>query len=112
MGRQNATDLYLTVGVPPTLRIDDLLVYISDKAVDMAQMNDILSSILTTRQRRDFEMRMELNTAVDMGERGRFRVNILQQRLQPALVVRRIISRIPNFAELRLPPIMEKLSMM
>lgn len=112
MGRQNATDLYLTVGVPPTLRIDDLLVPITDRSIDAAQMNDILSSILTTRQRRDFEMRMELNTAVDMGEHGRFRVNILQQRLQPALVVRRIISRIPNFQELRLPPILEKLSLM
>ena len=111
MGRQNATDLYLTVGVPPTLRIDDQLVSVSDVAVDMVQMNDILANILSTRQRRDFEMRMELNTAIDMGGHGRFRVNILQQRLQPALVIRRIISRIPSFSELRLPPVLEKLSL-
>lgn len=112
MGRQNATDLYLTVGVPPTLRIDDMLVPVTDKSMDLPQMNDILSNILTTRQRRDFEMRMELNTAIDMGPHGRFRVNILQQRLQPALVIRRIISRIPTFQELRLPPILEKLALM
>jgi twitching motility protein PilU len=111
MGRQNATDLYLTMGVPPTLRVDDQLVPITDKPMDAAQMNDILSHVLTTRQRRDFEMRMELNTAIDLGAHGRFRVNIYQQRLQSALVIRRIISRIPSFDELRLPPILEKLAM-
>ncbi|MDY0028824.1 MAG: PilT/PilU family type 4a pilus ATPase [Pseudobdellovibrionaceae bacterium] len=112
MNRQNATDLYLTVGVPPTLRVDDRLSPISSQPIDSAQMNDILTTILTTRQRRDFEMRMELNTAIDMGGHGRFRVNILQQRHHPALVIRRIISRIPSFDELRLPPLMRQLSML
>ncbi len=111
MGRKNATDLYLTIGVPPTMRVDDDLVHITDKAMDAAQMNDVLSHILTTRQRRDFEMKMELNTAIDLGPHGRFRVNIFQQRLQSALVIRRIISRIPSFSELRLPPILEKLAL-
>ncbi len=112
MNRQNATDLYLTVGVPPTLRVDDRLSPIASQPIDSAQMNDILTTILTTRQRRDFEMRMELNTAIDMGSHGRFRVNILQQRHHPALVIRRIISRIPSFDELRLPPLMRQLSML
>lgn len=111
MGRQNATDLYLTIGVPPTMRVDDNLVHVNDKAMDVAQMNDVLSHILTTRQRRDFEMKMELNTAIDLGPHGRFRVNIFQQRLQSALVIRRIISRIPSFSELRLPAILEKLAL-
>ncbi len=112
MDRQNATDLYMTVGVPPTLRVDDRLVAVSSQVLDTTMMNDILSTILTTRQRRDFEMKMELNTAIDMGSHGRFRVNILQQRQNPALVIRRIISRIPTFDELRLPPIMKQLSML
>jgi len=111
MGRRNATDLYLTIGVPPTLRIDDNLVSISNKDMDAVQMNEILSNILTTRQRRDFETRMELNSAIDLGEHGRFRINIFQQRLQAGLVIRRIISRIPTFSELRLPKILEKLSL-
>lgn len=93
------------------MRVDDRLVPISDRAMDVAQMNDVLTHILTTRQRRDFELKMELNTAIDLGAHGRFRVNIFQQRLQSALVIRRIISRIPSFSELRLPPILEKLSL-
>ncbi|OIN87589.1 MAG: type IV pili twitching motility protein PilT [Alphaproteobacteria bacterium CG1_02_46_17] len=112
MNRQNATDLYLTVGVPPTLRVDDRLIHVSSQNIDSAQMGDILGTILTTRQRREFESKMELNTAIDMGGHGRFRVNILQQRHQPALVIRRIISRIPSFDELRLPPLMQQLSML
>lgn len=112
MDRQNATDLYMTVGVPPTLRVDDRLVSVSSQSLDTTMMNDVLSTILTTRQRRDFEMKMELNTAIDMGSHGRFRVNILQQRQNPALVIRRIISRIPTFDELHLPPIMKQLSML
>jgi len=111
MGKKNGTDLYLTIGVPPTLRVDDCLVSISDKVMDAVQMNDILSHILTVRQRRDFEIKMELNTAIDLGTFGRFRVNIFQQRSQTGLVIRRIISRIPSFEELSLPNILEKLSL-
>lgn len=111
MGRRNATDLYLTVGVPPMLRINDLLVALSDDPLDRGQMNDMLSHVLTMRQLRDFELRLEMNTALDMGEHGRFRINILQQKLQPALVIRRIITQIPSFEELHLPVVLEKLSL-
>lgn len=55
---------------------------------------------------------MELNTSIDLGQHGRFRVSILQQKLQPALVIRRIITRIPTFLELGLPPVLEKLAML
>ena len=111
MDRRNATDLYLTVGMAPTLRVDDMLEPVINRPIDAAQMNDILASVLTTRQRRDFELKMELNSAIDLGAKGRFRVNILQQRHQPAMVIRRIITRIPSFKDLRLPKVFEQLSM-
>ncbi len=111
MNERRAADLYLTVGFPATVRVDDRLEPISDVPLDAGLLNDILNSILTTRQKRDFENRMELNTALDMGDQGRFRINVLQQRQNPALVIRRIISRIPTFEELRLPAILKKLSL-
>lgn len=110
MTERRATDLYLTVGFPPSLRIDDRLEPISDVILDSVAMNEILGSVLTTRQRRDFESRMELNTALDMGDHGRFRINVLQQRQNPAMVIRRIISKIPTFEELRLPSTLKKLA--
>lgn len=111
MESRNATDLYLTVGSPPMLRVDDQLEPVINRPLDAALMNDILASILTTRQRRDFELHMEMNTAIDLGDKGRFRVNILQQRYQPAMVIRRIITRIPSFDDLHLPKLFEALSL-
>ena len=60
---------------------------------------------------RQFENEMELNTSMDMGDKGRFRVNVLKQRQVPALVIRRIISKIPSFEDLKLPSILSKLAM-
>lgn len=111
MSEKGATDLYLTVGYPAALRVDDRIEFISPHALDVAAMGDVLVSVLSTRQRREFENRLELNTAVDMGAYGRFRINVMQQRQNPALVVRRIISKIPTFEELRLPPQLRHLAM-
>ncbi len=111
MNERQASDLYLIVGRPPTLRIEDDLAYINEISLSVEDINEILKSILTSRQKREYEMNMELNTALDMGENGRFRVNVLRQRQSPGLVIRRIISKIPTFEDLRLPLILQGLSM-
>lgn len=109
MNEKKASDLYLSFGFPPTLRIEDHLVQINDRPLDEEAIADILASILTQRQQRDFEQKMELNTALDMGAYGRFRVNVFKQRQVPGLVIRRIISKIPTLEELRLPQILADL---
>ena len=111
MNEKAASDLYLTVGHPPALRIEGKLENLRENALSVDEINEILASVLTSRQRRDFDTRMELNTSLDIGKFGRFRVNVLKQRQFPALVIRRIISKIPSFEELRLPPLLEQLSM-
>jgi len=111
MEKHSASDLYLTVGKPATLRGESGLITISDNPLSEDQVNEILVAILTTRQRRQYEAEMELNTALDMGKHGRFRVNVLRQRQAPALVIRRIISTIPSFEQLKLPSIFGDLAM-
>lgn len=111
MKDHNASDLYLTVGFPPALRGEKSLIYIEEKLIGLDDINEILNSMLTTRQKRDYEKDMELNTALDMGEYGRFRVNVMRQRQCPAIVIRRIISHIPSFEDLRLPHILAKLTL-
>lgn len=111
MNERKASDMYLTVGFPPTLRGDKGLIKLSDDVLSGDDINEILNSMLTSRQRRDFEVHMELNTALDMGGHGRYRVNVMRQRQFPALVIRRIVSEIPGFQELRLPKILEVLAM-
>ncbi len=111
MVQKEATDIYLTVGVPPTLRIDDKLFPLAGEALKEDDVQAILMEILTPRQRLEFDTSLELNMALDLGKEGRFRINILRQRQQPALVIRRITSKIPNFEQLHLPKIMEKLAL-
>ncbi|MCK5384002.1 MAG: PilT/PilU family type 4a pilus ATPase [Alphaproteobacteria bacterium] len=111
MERHKASDIYLTVGFPPTLRGESDFIKLNNRPMSEDEIEEILISILTNRQRRDFDSQMELNTALDMGKYGRFRVNVMRQRQQAALVIRRIISEIPTFEELRLPPILEKMAM-
>jgi len=111
MNEEQASDLYLTVGSAPKIRVEDKISAIAENTLTVQDLDAILSSILTSRQKREFESKMELNTALDMGDQGRFRVNVLKQRQSPALVIRRIVSKIPSFEDLRLPPIMGKLVM-
>jgi len=111
MNTHNASDLYLTVGFPPTLRCEDKLVHLSESVLSPEDVNEILNSVLTGRQKREFEIAMELNTSLDMEKLGRFRINVLRQRQFPALVIRRIISKIPSFEDLKLPPILGDLAL-
>ncbi len=111
MNRHKASDLYLTVGRPPMLRGENSLIPASEKALTQEDISEILNTILTNRQKREFESNMELNSALDIGEHGRFRLNVMRQRQLPAMVIRRIISEIPNFEELKLPGIFKNLSL-
>jgi twitching motility protein PilU len=111
MNEKGASDLYLSLGFPPTLRIEDHLEQINDRPLTEEGIADILASVLTQRQQREFEQAMELNTALDMGPYGRFRVNVFKQRQVPGLVIRRIISKIPTLEELHLPKVLANLVM-
>ena len=111
MADMKASDLYLTVGYPPSVRLEGDMRQLSDVSLGFDDMDDILSSILTVRQRREFETSLELNTALEIEQLGRFRVNVMRQRQMPAIVIRRIISSIPNFEELKLPNVLEGLSL-
>ncbi|MAZ76886.1 MAG: type IV pili twitching motility protein PilT, partial [Micavibrio sp.] len=111
MNDLNASDLYLTVGHAPVVRVDDELQDIGLEPLESEQIYEIIHSILTAKQRREFELNWELNTSLDMGEHGRYRINIMKQRQCPGLVIRRIVSKIPAIKDLQLPVILENLSL-
>ncbi len=110
MTEKKASDLYLTVGFPPALRVEGAIENVRSEPLTAEEINEIIATVLTNRQRREFETAMELNTSLDVGKFGRYRVNVLKQRQNPALVMRRIISQIPTFEELKLPSILEKMA--
>ena len=111
MAEKKASDLYLTVGVPPTMRCEDDFFPLSEINLTDEDVEQMLGEVLTNRQRREFESNMELNVAFDMGDSGRYRINILRQRQHNAMVIRRITSEIPSFDDLELPPVFEKLAL-
>jgi len=107
----DATDIYITVGVPLCFRLDDEIKYADDKVLDEEDIQGILEQITTEKQREEFNKKNELNFGLDMDNRGRFRVNVMRQRQRTALVIRKITSKIPSFDELRLPKIMGRLAL-
>ncbi len=111
MVRRSATDLYLTVGAPPVMRVENELQNFGEIPMTEDDLQAILGEVLTSRQRREFDTNMELNLAFDMASEGRFRINVLRQRQHTGLVIRRVTSQIPSFETLRLPKILEKLAM-
>lgn len=111
MNAKGASDLYLTVDAQPTVRVNDELFHLQEEVLTEEDLSDIIQTILTAKQKRDFQIQMELNTALDLAQHGRFRVNILKQRQNTALVIRRVETTIPSVHELCLPSMLEKLCM-
>lgn len=110
MNEKAASDLYLTVGSAPMLRIENRMEAIRPEPLTNDEVSEIVNIVFTPRQRRDYETKLEMNSALDMGEHGRFRINAMRQRQCPALVIRRIVTSIPNFRELNLPSVMGQLA--
>jgi len=78
---RGASDLHLTVGVPPTLRIDGDLVHLDDyPRMTAVELQKMLYAIMTQKQREAFENTLELDMSYSVPSLARFRVNIFQQR--------------------------------
>ncbi len=112
MIEQKASDLFITTGVEPSLKINGQIIPVTKTKLTSEVILQILHSILSEKQRIEFEETHECNFAITHKENNtRFRVSALQQRDQPAMVIRRIESRIPTLEELTLPPILKQLAM-
>lgn len=112
MVERNASDIYLTVSRPPTLRIDDELhECIGSEPLNIGTINQILEELLSERQYEQYRHRNELNVSFGMEGMGRFRVNVLKQRENPAIVIRAIKKDIPAFETLGLPVALKELVM-
>jgi len=108
---REASDLHLTTGVRPKLRVDGELV---DAEVDeVLQPKDTLSlaySVLTEAQKKRFEQEDELDFSFGIQSLARFRGNVFKQRGCIAMAIRMIPFAVKSFEELRLPPITAKLA--
>lgn len=105
-----ASDLHLTVGIPPTMRLHGELAPVDGYPVLVPDVvESIIEKITTPAQRERFREAGEVDFSYGFSGVGRFRVNIFRQRGAPALVLRVINFNIPTFAELGLPPIIQQI---
>ncbi len=103
---RDASDLHLTVGRPPILRLSGDLAPLEMPPLTMADMRVLLYSILSVRQRSIYELEREIDFALAIGDGRRFRVNAYHQKGQMAASLRAIPTTIPSAEELGLPEIM------
>ncbi len=104
---RNASDLHLTTGVPPVLRIDGELHPTDDPKLDPETIRGLVYSAMMERQIKSFEETHELDFAMSWPKIGRFRVNVFQQRGSVAAVLRTIPHTIRTLDEIGVSPVMK-----
>ena len=108
----DASDLHLSYGVPPTLRIDGRLVPIEGKtALSAEQVQKLVFSFMTQDQRERFLQRKEVDFSFSYGGKIRFRVNVFYEKGYVAAALRLISTTIRTLEQLNLPPILEKFTL-
>ncbi len=110
MVEKGASDLHITTGSPPQLRIDGKLVPLKTQPLSPVDTKQLCYSILTDAQKHKFEEENELDLSFGVKGLSRFRSNIFMQRGAVAGAFRTIPFKILTFAELGLPPIVTELS--
>lgn len=106
--QNNASDLHLSAGNPPIIRVNGQMKRVKGEPLGSDDIRAMLYSIMTEEQRAEYEKNMELDFAIALGKKARFRVNGFTTRLGSAAVFRTIPTEIPTMDELDLPPVMKR----
>ncbi|WP_342118818.1 PilT/PilU family type 4a pilus ATPase [Pseudoduganella sp. OTU4001] len=111
MVSKKGSDLFITAGFPPAIKIDGKMTPVSAQALTPAHTADLARSIMNDKQTASFEQTKEANFAISPGDLGRFRVSAFVQMSAVGMVLRTINSTIPNFDDLGLPPVLKDVIM-
>ena len=111
MVARKASDLFITAGFPPALKVDGRVTPVGNAQLGGEQTAALAEALMNARQSAEFHSTHECNFAVAPEGIGRFRVNAYIQQGHVALVLRTIATRIPQLDELRLPGILKDVAM-
>lgn len=111
MVHKKASDLFITTGVAPSIKVNGRIAPITQTALTQQQSRDMVLNVMTPSQREEFEKTRECQFAISVSGVGRFRVSCFYQRNCVGMVLRRIEVKIPTIEELNLPPIIKNLAM-
>ncbi|MGA1079001.1 MAG: PilT/PilU family type 4a pilus ATPase [Steroidobacteraceae bacterium] len=111
MVERKGSDLFVTAGFPPAIKIDGEVRPQMDKPLSPEQAAVMVRSIMNDRHTREFDSTKEANFAISPPGIGRFRVSAFLQQGNTGCVIRTIQSRIPSLDELDLPPVLKDIVM-
>jgi len=111
MVSKKASDLFITVGFPPAIKVDGKVTPVSQQPLTPQHTQDLVRSVMNDRQAAEFESSKECNFAISPSGIGRFRVNAFVQMGAIGMVLRTINAKIPTFEELGLPPVLREVAM-
>ncbi len=108
---RNASDLHLSVGYPPILRVHGELINIPGE-VDVTDeaMEGLIAQLLSPEQKRIYDQTLELDFSFDFESKARYRVNIYKQKGHSAAALRLIPYRIPTLESLGLPTVVSRIT--
>jgi len=107
MVAKGGSDLFITAGFPPAIKIDGKVKPVSKQALTSNQTSMIVRSIMNDKQTKAFDATKECNFAISPRGVGRFRVNAFVQQQSIGAVLRTITTDIPEFDKLGLPPVLK-----
>jgi twitching motility protein PilU len=108
---KNGSDLFVTAGAPPSIKVDGKMTPITNQSLSQAHTQVLVHSIMNDRQAREYEKTQECNFAIALPGVSRFRVSAFTQRGSTGMVLRVIKGEIPKFEDLSLPPVLKDLAM-
>jgi twitching motility protein PilU len=111
MVSKKGSDLFITAGFPPAMKIDGKLTPVSAQPLTAAHTADLARSIMNDKQTASFEQTKEANFAISPGDLGRFRVSAFVQMSAVGMVLRTINSAIPKLDDLGLPEVLKDIVM-
>ena len=110
MLNRKASDLHIRVGVRPYLRVNGKLEQIATDPITIDLMDQIVSQILSEKQRERFYSKNEMDLALSVSKLGRFRINLYRQRGTAGIAIRSVNTLVPSFEELNLTDTIRQLA--
>jgi twitching motility protein PilU len=108
---KKGSDLFITAGFPPAMKIDGKMTPVSSQALSPAHTLDLARAIMNDKQAAAFEQTKEANFAISPPDLGRFRVSAFVQMGSVGMVLRTITSAIPDLNNLGLPEVLKEVVM-
>ncbi|MCC4115427.1 PilT/PilU family type 4a pilus ATPase [Aromatoleum toluclasticum] len=111
MVQKNGSDLFITAGFPPAIKVDGRVIPQSNQSLTQQHTAELARAVMNDRQAAEFESTKECNFAISPAGIGRFRANAFIQQGKVGLVLRTIAQKIPTFDDLGMPTVLRDVAM-